>query len=120
MTTPITMKESYGSSFKDVVDSAKSSRYYLELLDLLTMFLQRNFEMVSVKDGENDISTKTIEEVAIAVCAVDEADLVMVTDDIHVMVCIVLGNPRGQLVSDYTINDKLEDAVKEYWNKWGL
>lgn len=116
----VPMSEAYGSSFADVLKTAQSSHYFHEVTDFLSILAKHGFSPEYVDDTEYLIATPSFAEAAIAITAVDDAKIALTHDDgDKVAIWIVLGNSRGELPCDYSVNEKLDAAIGEYYEKWG-
>lgn len=115
----VSMSEAYGSSFIDVLKTAQSSHYFHEVTDFLNILEKHGFNPEYVDDTEYLIATPSFAEAVIAITAVDDAKLALTHNDgDKVAIWIVLGNSRGELPCDYTVNKKLDAAIDEYYKKW--
>jgi len=114
------MKEAYGKSYTKLMDYAKTSRFYKETVSLLRTLNKHGFDPIEVDDGEELMLTPTPTEAATAICNVDEARLYVKKRSTgkELGLYIVLGNDPGELVADYHVDNDLDEATKEHYNRW--
>jgi hypothetical protein len=118
-----TMKQAYGKSYSKLMEYAKTSRYFKEVKSLLRTLNKYGFTPHSVDDTEELIATPTQTEAAIAVCNVDEARLFVTKESDNGTkkmfgLFLVLGNDDGEVVCDCSVDDDLDKATTEHYNRW--
>lgn len=119
-TKAVTMKEAYGEGFARLVEFAKTTRYYKEIKSLLRTLAKHGFDPVEVDDGEEYILTPTQVEAAVAIANVDEARLYVKKRSTgkELGLYLVLGNDPGELVCDYHVDNDLDEATDEHYERW--
>lgn len=119
-TKAVSMKEAYGKGFTRLVKFAKTTRYYKEIKSLLRTLNKHGFDPVEVDDGEEYILTPTQLEAAVVIANVDEARLYVKkrSTEKEFGLYIVLGNDPGELVADYHVDNDLDTATDEHYERW--
>lgn len=92
---------------------------YPDVRFALEKLIAKGCKLIYVNDGEEIIKVNSVREALDAIFAVDEATCHIETPDgDRLALDFMLGNSPGEALSDYTVNDIVDDVCDEIGQKW--